>query len=62
MPDPSKIATKLEQSSRKRRCHEKEDGMRKSKERPNAFLKIQVNLALYNKFHGPWVFQGSSLT
>lgn len=43
MSDPSKIATKLEQSSRKRGRHEK---VTKPKEDPEALLKIQVNLAL----------------
>lgn len=43
MSDPSKTATKLEQSSRKRRRHEK---VTKPKEHPEALLKIRVNLAL----------------
>lgn len=31
--------------------------MTKSKEYPNASSKVQVNLVLCDKFHGPWIFQ-----
>ena len=31
--------------------------MTKSKEYPNASSKVQVNLILCDKFHGPWSFQ-----
>ena len=59
VPDPSKIATKLKQSSRKRSYF----SMRKwLKAHPKAFLNIQVNLVSYNKLHGLWVFQVCVLT